>query len=159
MNNSNISRRDWFRLGKVQPDEVSQPAVSLNGYGASDQNLQLVATPENHSGSELRQLPPIGEALLDQSQLDQLFLDIRQFGINVQCVQRRTERSAEPMTHEDSLIQLAMVHQQLSSGLLQRAQVRYQWDGQNWIDTLERKSGNYRLVRIGHPRCISNQCE
>jgi|694.fasta_scaffold15797_8 hypothetical protein len=159
MNDSNISRRDWFRFGNLHSNELSEKTQSLPLYGATDQNLLLVPTPENHSRSELPQLPPIGEALLDQMQLDQLFLDIRQLGCNVQCIHRRSDRPAQPTASEDSLSQLAKLHQQLSSGQLQRVQVRYQWNGQNWIDTLERKTGNYRLVRIGHPSSISTECE
>lgn len=150
MNDSTISRRDWFRLGKSNSSELSDKTQSLPGYGATEQLPQHVSTPENHSGPELPQLPPVGEALLDQVQLDQLFEDIRQQGCNVQCLQRRTDRPDQALSSGEVLSQLAMMHLQLSSGQLQRVQIRYQWNGQNWIDTLERRTGGYRLVRIGH---------
>ena len=148
MNQPLISRRDWFRLRLASDSADSRPA--RDGVSAETTPLQPVPAPPEHDGMGLSQLPPMREALLDELQLDQLLGDIHALGENVLLMHRD---SGQTRRWDGSLPlseQLAAAGSGLRTGQLQRLQIRYQWEGADWIDTLERRDQSFRLARIRH---------
>lgn len=164
MTNPSISRRDWFRLrlsGSVPKDEdcdrqhaAEQLAAAQTTLNTESQRTLLspVPAPPNHDGLDLSQLPPMREAVLDAQQLDALLADIHQFTSKITLMQRgKNPRAfASGPSTDTASIGLRLAGDSLKSGCVQRIQIRYVWNDASWIDTLERKTDGFRLVRIRH---------
>ena len=89
------------------------------------------------------------EATLSSQEIEQLISDVAQFGKNVQLMQRLAgARRAETALADQHKLEKA--RDALISGLISRVQIRYQWQEQLWIDTIERKPEGFYLVRIVH---------
>lgn len=163
MSQSPISRRDWFRL-RLSPSASSPSDSALDdsdeGSGArstpsnptplAPTPLAPVPEPPNHDGMDLSQLPPMREALLEASQLDELASDIQTYGQQIQLLHRGLADSKPNQTPMPSSEQISWAISCLQSGQIQRLQIRYRWNSALWIDTLENRSGSFRLVRIQH---------
>ncbi len=157
--NVRMSRRDWFRL-RPQRSEAETPlentpvVVRKPVMGQSQKALQPVAFPENHGGVNLTELPPMCEGLLSEEQVRQLFSDIESLASAVLLMQRlpNAQRATTPGLSTPE--QLRAAETTLLSGAIPRVQIRYHWGAVNWIDTLERREGGIRLVRIKHSSSI-----
>lgn len=142
-----LTRRDWFRL--KGPQRSSQ--VLGNNTSATDEsNLQPIAHPPNHDGLDLSELPPMVEAILVDDQIRSLFADISKLADEVLLMQRTRGSSRATSRKADAREKLATAEVALLSGAIERLQIRYKWQGVQWIDTLESKDSGYRLVRIAH---------
>jgi hypothetical protein len=150
MDSRNLTRRDWFRLRTqpVEPRCENEPAARPRAMGES--LLAPIELPVNHDGMELSQLPPMREALLNASQIEALFADIANLATNVLLMQRMDGAQRASAAAVSASDQLMAAQQALRAGKVQRVQVRYSWDNSAWIDTLERKTNEFRLVRIAH---------
>ena len=158
--NARMSRRDWFRLRPQRSEaETQSDGSSLvdrkHVMGQSQETLRPVAPPENHGSIDLTELPPMRESLLSEEQVRQLFSDIESLASDILLMQRlpNAQRASAPTL--DSLEQLRATQLKLLSGLVPRLQIRYHWQGVNWIDTLERRDDGIRLVRIKHSTVTS----
>lgn len=155
-----MSRRNWFRLQpRRTPSNETESDDTVNApsrtMGEAPDRLQAIATPVNHDGMDLFELPSMREALLSGEQVRQLFSDIETLGSDILLMQRssRAQRASasratasKPTTAE----QLRTAQDSLLSGKLPRVQIRYHWQEANWIDTLEVRDDAVRLVRISH---------
>ena len=158
--NVRMSRRDWFRL-RPQRSEAETPLDNTPVVdrkpvmGQSQEALQPVAFPENHGGVSLTELPPMCEGLLSEEQVRQLFSDIESLASAVLLMQRlpNAQRATTPGLSTPE--QLRAAETTLLSGSIPRVQIRYHWEAVNWIDTLERREGGIRLVRIKHSPAIA----
>lgn len=150
MTDQKLTRRDWFRLRKPHQNQLlsTQSAAATS----SPTPLSSIEHPVNHHGMDLSQLPPMSEAELVTEQVDDLIADIRQLGTHVTLMYRGISELYAGELSGSALDQLLAARGELLSGRLSRVQVRYQWDGYSWIDTLEARNGNFRLVRIRHDR-------
>ncbi len=145
-----MSRRDWFRLRphNQSPGRESSHAETLVGPAAP--GLQALDHPPNHHGMDLAELPPMREAQLTDEQVRHLFADIGAVGSDVLLMQRTTSERRAAVRRAKTAEQLQHTLELLLAGTHPRVQVRYRWQGTDWIDTLERQRGGVRLVRIAH---------
>ena len=88
-------------------------------------------------------VPPMWQADLDAGALEQLFADLTA-AAEVLSVRGKggagRHASAEPLT-------LASARERLASGGIAGVQIRYRFEGREWIDTLLRVGRGCRLVR------------
>lgn len=149
-NDQGISRRDWFRLRKPQIDTPVEQPRDGRIIGNEPSGLEPIPHPVNHDGMDLNSLPPMREALLAKSEVQQLFSDIESLATNILLMQRSAvaQRATAPRTATKQ--QLAVTQDLLLSGGIPRVQIRYDWQNTHWIDTLENRGDNVRLVRIAH---------
>lgn len=152
MDPQQVSRRDWFRLGRRRPeaDARSTNATPLVGDAAS--SLQAVPQPVNHDGMDLSQLPPLREAILTEDQVRQLFGDIEAYGTDVLLMQRSPRAPWAAASRATTAQQLRTACESLRTGTAPRVQIRYRWQDSDWIDTVESRAEGFRLVRIAHRR-------
>jgi hypothetical protein len=154
-----MSRRDWFRLRKLQDTPslettAKPPEHSSSTLESLKATLSPVPQPPNHDGMDLRQLPPLSEAELSHEQIADLFSDITQLGSQISLMHHGLNKWSSDQSTADAIpiqIQLQQALANLLSGKIGRVQVRYQWDHLDWIDTLQSQNGSFRLVRICHP--------
>lgn len=155
-----MSRREWFRLAsprtettnktttnKTNTDKTNRPNPAV---GDTSPALQDVAHPVNHDGMDLSELPPMREALLSESEVRELFSDISALGSNILLMQRSARSARATAAKATSVEQLRTAETSLLAGTIPRVQIRYHWQQQNWIDTLERREDGFRLIRIAH---------
>lgn len=156
MTDQKLTRRDWFRLRKPHQNQLlgTQPNTtsSSSEQPVSLSPLKTIEHPVNHDGMDLSQLPPMSEAELVAQQVDDLIADIRQLGTHVTLMYRGISDLYSGELVGSALDQLLAARNELLSGRLSRIQIRYHWDGFFWIDTLEARNGNFRLVRIRHEK-------
>ena len=105
---------------------------------------QAIELPRPHG--EGPPVPPMWQADLSAEMLAPLFADLSASAevVSVRGRCARRENSTEPLT-------LADAHACLVSGAFAGVQLRYRFDGQEWIDTLLRLAGAFRLVRCQVP--------
>ena len=132
-----MSRRDWFRLRL--PDE------SNRALGNESSRTSAVEQPVNHAGMDLSELPPVHEAFLSAAEVEVLFSDISYFGREVLVM-----TSARSAPTQNAAPALEQAKKNLLAGKLPKIQIRYQWRGAKWIDTLQQTEQGYRIVRIAH---------
>lgn len=98
--------------------------------------------------SEQPPLPELHQSEIDESTLQQLFIDI---GTHAQ-VHEIIPKHAPGYVAEDPVpLQLDEAFQQLRSKELRGLQIRYRHEGKIWWDTLMPLPGGlYRIVRIEH---------
>lgn len=88
-------------------------------------------------------VPPMWQAGLDAAALEQLFADLIA-SAEVLSVQGKVGAgryaSDEPLTP-------ASARERLARGEITGVQLRYRYDGQEWVDTLLRVADAFRLVR------------
>jgi len=130
---------------------------------AREQNaMEPVASPINHAGMDLSELPHMREAELGRQDITDLFEDLGKLASNVTMRQRLSQPGhsipddPQPIHRRPIREQLTTAKQALFSGNINRLQIRYDWDGCHWIDTLERSEAGYRLLRIQHQRAQGN---
>lgn len=148
-----ISRRAWFRLRPQTsaPEPQIPPAKERAAVvGEAAAGLTDVAHPPNHDGMDLADLPPMREAILPAEQVEELFSDIEQLGTDVLLMQRSSRTAQANVSKADAARNLQIAKTSLLSGVIQRVQIRYRWQGTLWIDTLETKTDGYRIIRIAH---------
>ncbi len=155
-----MSRREWFRLRPRHTDQDA--AVSRNtanndstAMGEAPDVLQTVAHPVNHDGMDLSELPPMREALLTKEQVRQLFSDIESLASDILLMQRSASSQQASVSRATTAEQLRTAQESLLSGNVPRVQIRYLWQETNWIDTLEAREQDVRLVRIAHKQAAS----
>jgi hypothetical protein len=167
VNDKNLSRRDWFRLGSRKPG--SSVVAANSGSEASPENRQTntvaknlpadevpvagltrVELPPNHHGMKLADLPPMREAVLQNEQIEELFDDIGQWADDIQLMQRRDSSRRAAAARVSSLVQLQAAKSALLGSELKRVQIRYRWNEALWIDTVAVVENGFRLVRIRH---------
>ncbi len=136
-----LSRRDWFRLGKSASRRPNQKRLGSK----QPAGMHSVAEPVNHGGVDLSTLPPMHEAILDSQDVTSLFADIEQHGSDITLIFRRAAGNAPDQTDK-----LKIALNQILNGNVRKLQIRYHWENANWIDTLETQSNGFRLVRIQH---------
>ena len=146
METNKLTRRDWFRL-RVQPPNQTQTA---RPHAMGEHVLKQIDLPTNHDGMEMALLPPVREALLSASQIEALFADIAILATNVVLMQRMNGSPRATATSVSANEQLSAAQTAFLEGNVQRVQIRYRWEETAWIDTLERKANEFRLVRIAH---------
>lgn len=153
-----MSRRDWFRLlprGAESETATSAAAsepvhAAAHSMGPASHGLQAIPHPQNHDGMNLAELPPMREGFLSEEQVRQLFADIEAFASEVLLMQRLTGSAIATVSSNSATEQLRTAQQSLLTGAIARVQIRYRWDDRHWIDTLERRDSDVRLVRIAH---------
>jgi hypothetical protein len=162
------SRRDWFRLRMPhQSRSLSENTASTATAPASSpekssvtspskaaDGLQPIAHPPNHDGMDLAQLPPMREAVLSIEQIQTLFDDIEKLASDVQVMQRSAGSRRAGVTGGDNAQQLGFAKTALLGGQQQRIQIRYRWQGSQWIDTLASQADGFKLVRIEHAPAV-----
>jgi hypothetical protein len=98
---------------------------------------------------DLNELPPLCEALINREEVQLLFSDLADHAENIQLFHKGAISSAEQRaaSHPTSL---QIAGSAFLLGHTPRLQIRYSWNGADWIDTLETKDAGYRLIRIEH---------
>ena len=119
--------------------------------------LKPIAHPPNHDGLDLSELPPMREATLSVEEVNTLFDDIAQLGADVLLMQRTKGVQRADASKADTKTKLGLAKSSLLSGEIQRLQIRYRWQDQQWIDTLKRETDGFHIVRIAH--VIENEGE
>ena len=147
-------RRDWFRLQLNDRNAVPQHGKRTSSMGQSSAGMTPIARPENHDGLDLTQLPPMREAILSGSDVEQLFADIESCASDVLLMQRTTRGRRATASRADTSTDLHAACNTILTAQVSRLQIRYQWQGQAWIDTLECHPNGYRLVRIVHTAAL-----
>ncbi len=90
-------------------------------------------------------LPALQEALLAETELQQLFFDIEAVAV-VEEVRLKFQATGHA---PENTVTLAMAYQALTTGDAIGAQVLYRYQSTGWIDTLMRTAdGPVRLIRI-----------
>jgi len=145
-----MSRREWFRLRPVRSKSEKKSGSSTPSVGDELPALQAVAHPVNHDGMDLSELPPMREALLAEVQVRELFSDIAVLGSNILLMQKSARSPRATVAKATTEEQLRIAQASLLSGAISRLQIRYHWQEQNWIDTLEGRKNGFRLIRIAH---------
>ncbi|MBL9082678.1 MAG: hypothetical protein JNK76_12770 [Planctomycetales bacterium] len=138
-----ITRRDWFRLSAKSKTDGRR-------IGQQSPGLQAIPQPVNHDGIDLSELPPMREALLSPEQIRELFADIETHAVDILLMQRSPGAARASASRATTTGQLAAARDSLLAGTVPRIQLRYRWDNTDWIDTLENRDTEFRLVRIAH---------
>jgi hypothetical protein len=149
MTSKKLSRRDWLGL-RLAENATSRQVKELKSQPQlAERGLTRIAAPPNLDNLEQSQLPPLYEAILTSGQIEALFSDIQQLATDVTFVRQMSVRN-QAATSTESAAQLSTVKHLLLTGQLARLQIRYRWQNETWIDTLERRGVDFRLVRIAH---------
>ncbi len=98
---------------------------------------------ESHDASDPNEPPEILEAHWDREQVVQLFHDLSE-GANVQHVQVRTVSDSRS---QDQAVTLLEAKELLEKDEARAIQIRYDFDGQNWCDTLMVKPDEVHIIR------------
>ena len=95
-------------------------------------------------------LPDVQQGLLDPATLQKLASDIEACGdlIDVSVKNGASQRAAEL---EGGRVDLQRLFARVASGEVRGVQVRYQFEGVVWWDTLLYGEAGVRLTRIAHP--------
>jgi hypothetical protein len=150
MTSKKLSRRDWLGL-RFAKKSASRRENELNSrHHLAAHGLTPIAAPPSFDNLEPSQFPQLREAMLTTDQVEELFSDIQQFATDVTFVRKLSVGKNQRTTGADSTAQLSSVKVSLLTGKLARLQIRYRWQSETWIDTLERQGSNFRLVRIAH---------
>lgn len=89
-------------------------------------------------------LPVLHEAILSAEELVRLFDDLQRSA----AIERVTIRSAGARRAESLAISLDEARTLFASGDAAAVQVRYEYDGAAWCDTILRTPGGARIVRM-----------
>lgn len=147
------SRRDWFRLKKQSASPADSPEKAANQLRRlPDANFECIPLPPNPAGLDDGAFPPMCEAMLNAEKVADLANDIFESGEEVSLLARSVTASSPGDSKSLTRWQLQASFSALISGGVNRIQVRYRWNGANWIDTLERRGNEFRLVRVCHER-------
>ena len=92
-------------------------------------------------------LAPVQEAVLDESTLRQLFFDLSQLAQIVEIRVKANERAYAT----DSVPTLEAARHAVTTREALAVQLRYRYGKTEWIDTLLRVAGGFRLVRVQAP--------
>ncbi len=93
-------------------------------------------------------LPPLHTGILDDAALAALVDDVQALATVIAVVPKLGPRQYAP----ERSVGLEEGVRLLADGVVTGLQLRYQYDGREWWDTLLRDEGRgYRLVRIAHP--------
>ncbi len=150
MDSKNLTRRDWFRLRRQSAEQPRENAVDPRPLAMGESLLAPIELPTNHDGMELSKLPPMREAVLGLSQIEALFSDIANLATDILLMQRTDGVQRATAASVSTNDQLVAARNALVAGQIHRLQIRYSWEETAWIDTLERKATEFRLVRIAH---------
>ncbi|MBT6494862.1 MAG: hypothetical protein HOL01_09955 [Planctomycetaceae bacterium] len=145
-----LTRREWFRLRPRQTRIATESRSKEHSMGQSQESLQPIPEPVNHDGLDLSELPPMREAKLSAEQVQQLFADIAQLGANIMLMRRTAQSPRAAAARASSSADLNAARDALITGQVSRLQIRYRWQDADWIDTLEAREEEFRLVRIAH---------
>lgn len=96
--------------------------------------------------TETPKLAELHEAILDAETLGRLFRDLELCTTVIEIVPRAARHQ---MVVEPSLT-LEEARNKILNGTLSGAQIRYQYEGADWWDTLIRTPQGVRIVRIRH---------
>lgn len=154
-------QKDWFYLkttnrkaadrarnpNPVPPGATAQAASSSREI-ARKIDSRPVSGPVNHAQLDPADLPPMREAILDEQQLGILLKDIHEHGQDIRL--QHPGRIPDSDRTNSRPADLEQVGRRLQSGELNRIQIRYLWESQHWIDTIQRQQEGFRLVRIMH---------
>ncbi len=154
-NKNKLSRREWFRLRATPLTNASTESANSTQSPASkdlgnQEGLLPIDLPPNHDGLDLSELPPMREATLSTEQVAALFSDIEQLATEILLMQRAPGAQRAVGTEADNNTKLALAKSALLSGSVTRLQIRYRWQGQQWIDTLKQNPSGFHIVRIAH---------
>lgn len=141
-----LSRREWFRLRSPHQNQMLSESTAI----LESETLTPIEHPPNPDGLDPALLPPMREAIISQDQLKTLFNDIGQLATDVMLMQRTTGDRRASVASVDTVKNLEHAQSALLFGSIQRVQIRYRWKNSLWIDTLQRKSNGFHLVRIAH---------
>ncbi len=144
-----ISRRAWFRLAKPPAAIPANSSPSRPSVGNQPVGLEPIAHPVNYDGMDMAELPPMREATLSTSEVQQLFDDINALASDILLMQR-SPRANRATAGTATTEQLNAARDALLSNTISRVQIRYHWQDTHWIDTLENQGKQFRLVRIAH---------
>ena len=114
------------------------------------ETLKPVEQPPNHHGMDLSELPPMREADLSLENVNSLIHDIKCLATDIQLLQHKPGSPRANASHARTAKELDLAQLALTTGKIERIQIRYCWQESNWIDTLSVQAGGYRLVRIAH---------
>jgi len=145
-NGPDMSRRDWFRLRVPRENAWLDQEQEPNNAAKS---LAPIELPPNHDGMDLADLPPLREATLMRDEFVSLLDDIQTHGNDIQLMQRRTADSQRTNVLPVSTA-ISTAKQAFLRGKVSRLQIRYRWQDSLWIDTIENRDDQIRLVRIAH---------
>lgn len=154
MTESNMSRREWFRLRKPHQNRMLDDANSTDDGKTPNADptsgLRPIESPPNYSGFDLDTLPPMREATLTPDEVKDLFSDIEQFATDIQLMQRSAQTVHASVQRVNDRDKLIAAREALLGGSIVRVQIRYRWQGSLWIDTLKKVEGGFHVVRIRH---------
>jgi hypothetical protein len=94
------------------------------------------------------QLPEVLEAYWERNQVEDLFADLKR-GAEVRQVQVRTSSSHN--RPEDASVTLEQARESLDDSLTQAIQIYYEYEGQNWCDTLMLLPDTIHIIRTTLP--------
>jgi len=100
------------------------------------------------SAEEEIALPPLHLADIDLAKVRELFTDVDALGEGLEIV---LKHGAEAHVGGAACTSLADAERLLASGAVLGLQLRYQYRGGDWWDTIMRTPDGFRLVRIQHP--------
>jgi hypothetical protein len=90
-------------------------------------------------------LPPVHIADVDEDTVRALFFDVESLGTRIEIVMKHAAEGHVDARHRPTL---AEAFARLRSGTAMGVQLRYQFQGVDWRDTLMRTADGFRLVRI-----------
>ncbi len=145
------SRRQWLAnlAGKRTATRIGPLAETFRA------DTELFDQPVDDSPDQLAplDLPPISEATLDRQDIVALFRDLESFATDIELTQPLRQRRGGSATTPSPATLIGLRDRLLDATASPntKVQIRYTWQGQRWIDTIERLDSGFRLVRIGHP--------
>lgn len=96
--------------------------------------------------SEGPPVPPLVEGQIDSATLSRLFADIQTAGTVIGV----REKSGPAEYANGEMMPSNVALQRLLSGDARAVQVRYQFDGHEWTDTILASASGFRVVRCRH---------
>lgn len=92
------------------------------------------------------QVPLMVDGVIDKDTLRQLFQDLATFATILGV--REKNQQADYASPEEMTLNTAL--ERLLSGMARATQVRYQFDGKEWSDTILSTQDRFRVVRCRH---------
>lgn len=96
-------------------------------------------------------MPEMCEGLLGPDDIEQLFADLEA----LTTVRSVVQKGAAERYADQGVVSLDRAKESLVACDVAAVQIRYEYDGHEWTDTLMRQAAGYRLVRCQHPGAVS----
>jgi hypothetical protein len=112
-----------------------------------------MTTPTDPPAEPPTPTTPIQEVLLDDATVAQLFFDIAHAAQLIAVIEKGVGARRADAVQDPAALDAA--HAAFAARRIGAVQLRYQFGGEEWWDTLTHTAAGVRLIRISHTRALA----